>query len=161
MKFNLSFILLFSIFSLFGQTPIKLEIPTLGVNDTIINHIGYSVSYNHKYRQANWVAYQLTKLETTKLFERADKFKYDPLIKGTDNANDYEKSGYDRGHLAPAADMSFSEITMLESFYYSNMPRKYLVLIVGFGRNWKSKLGIGRLNMILYILLLVLCFLIV
>lgn len=135
MKFNLFFIILFSISSLFGQTTVQLEIPTLGINDTIINHAGYSVSYNHKYRQANWVAYQLTKLETTKLFERADRFKADPLIKGTDNSIDYEKSGYDRGHLAPAADMSYSEITMLESFYYSNMSPQ----VPGFNRGiWKK-----------------------
>ncbi len=137
MKFNLLFILLFSISisSLFGQTPVKIEIPTLSENDSIINHTGYSVSYNHKYRQANWVAYQLTKLETTKLFERADKFKTDPLINGTDNSSDYEKAGYDRGHLAPAADMCYSEIAMLESFYYSNMSPQ----VPGFNRGiWKK-----------------------
>ena len=135
MKFILFFILLFSIFSLCGQTNERMEIPTLGINDTIINHVGYSVSYNHKYRQANWVGYQLTKCETKKMFARINKFKADPLICGTDNGNDYEKSRYDRGHLAPAADMGFSEITMLESFYYSNMSPQ----VPGFNRGiWKE-----------------------
>ena len=38
---------------------------------------------------------------------------------------DYLKSGYDKGHLAPAADMKYSTTTMKESFYFSNMsPQK-------------------------------------
>ena len=121
MKNLLLFVSLLSISSLFGQTSVKMEIPFLNSKDSIIHHTGYSVSYNQKYRQANWVAYQLTKAETTKLFNRENKFVADPFIKGTDNGIDYEKSGYDRGHLAPATDMGFSKITMDEFFYYSSI----------------------------------------
>ena len=105
----------------FSQTNIKIEIPKFGKKDTIVEHVGYSVSYNSSFRQANWVAYQLTAFETIKIVDRTDKFKADPKILKTDNSKDYLKSGYDRGHLAPSADMTFSEITMLESFYFSNM----------------------------------------
>lgn len=105
----------------FGQTNSKLEIPKFGKKDSIVEHLGYSVSYNSIYRQANWVAYQLTAIETIKVVDRNDKFKADPEILKTDNAKDYLKSGYDRGHLAPSADMTFSEITMLESFYFCNI----------------------------------------
>ena len=34
---------------------------------------------------------------------------------------DYLHSGYDKGHLAPAADMGWSATAMKESFYFSNM----------------------------------------
>jgi endonuclease G len=100
----------------------NLEIPKTNSHETIIHHTAYSFSYNEKHEQANWVAYLLTKEETQKAFERSNKFLPDPEVKTqTANDADYKSSGYDRGHLAPAADMSWSEITMQESFYYSNM----------------------------------------
>ena len=135
MKIQLLFASLLFISSLLGQTSVKMEIPLLNSKDSNVYHTGYTVSYNQKFRQANWVAYQLTKAETSKLFNRENKFIPDPLIKGTDNGIDYEKSGYDRGHLCPAADMGFSKITMAESFYYSNMSPQ----IPGFNRGiWKQ-----------------------
>jgi endonuclease G len=67
------------------------------------------------------VAYTLTKEKTKKLFNRSDKFIVDPQVTGTACNKDYSKSGYDRGHLAPAADMGWSSTAMAESFYYSNM----------------------------------------
>ena len=84
-------------------------------------HLGYSVHYDQKHRQAKWVGYLLTKSKTIKVAKRSNKFTADPLIPETDNAKDYKKSGFDRGHLAPAADMSYSQETMQESFYFSNM----------------------------------------
>ena len=44
------------------------------------------------------------------------------LVKtGSAELEDYHDSDYDRGHLCPAGDMSFSEIAMSETFYMSNM----------------------------------------
>jgi endonuclease G len=99
----------------------QLELPKYEADDTIIRHRGYTLSYNSKYKQANWVAYLLTKDETVKRYQRGEFFAPDPLISGTDFKVDYLKSGYDRGHLAPAADMGYSMETMIQSFFYSNM----------------------------------------
>lgn len=100
----------------------SIEIPKLKKADTLIEHIAYSLTYNEKHEQANWIAYQLTSTEANNVFERSDKFIEDPFIKtGTASNKDYSKSGYDRGHLAPAADMGWSEQSMIESFYFSNM----------------------------------------
>ena len=99
----------------------QLELPKYDADDTIIKHRGYTLSYNPKYKQANWVAYLLTKDETVKRFQRGEFFAADPMIPGTDFSIDYQKSGYDRGHLAPAADMGYSMETMVQSFFYSNM----------------------------------------
>jgi endonuclease G len=114
----------------------RLEIPKTKSSDKIISHTGYSLLYNEKYKQANWVAYELTKEETNKIFERSNKFISDPQVKSVNAFNkDYAGSGYDRGHLAPAADMGWSASTMIESFYYSNMSPQQ----PGFNRGiWKK-----------------------
>ncbi len=97
-------------------------LPAPIIHEQIVNHKGYTLSYNENHEQANWVAYELTTEETNSHFKRTNRFMQDPLIAtgSADNA-DYSKSGYDRGHLAPAADMGWSAQSMSESFYYSNM----------------------------------------
>jgi endonuclease G len=100
----------------------KLEIPKIGSKEFVINHTGYSLVYSEPHEQAIWVAYELTKEETIKKFERTDKFLIDPQVKTkTANDKDYSGTGFDRGHLAPASDMAWSSTSMAESFYYSNM----------------------------------------
>jgi endonuclease G len=106
----------------FAQIIEKLELPATKEGDKIITHSGYSFLYNETHEQATWVAYELTREETKKLFDRTDKFIPDPDVNtGTANNADYKESGYDRGHLAPAADMGWSSTSVAESFYFSNM----------------------------------------
>lgn len=114
----------------------KLEIPKTKNSEKIISHTGYSLLYNEKYKQANWVAYELTREETNKIFERSYKFSSDPKVNAINAFDkDYKASGYDRGHLAPAADMGWSATTMTESFYYSNVSPQ----LPGFNRGiWKK-----------------------
>ncbi len=99
----------------------NIEIPAPLTEEEIVHHTAYTLSYNKVYKQANWVAYILTANETKSLVKRSNKFTTDPQIKNTASDIDYKKSGYDRGHLAPAGDMEWTDIAMKESFYYSNM----------------------------------------
>jgi len=100
----------------------ELEIPVVVSGDFVIRHTGYSFVYSEPFEQSKWVAYELTKSETNKITDRTDKFVPDPEVaSGTADNKDYAKSGYDRGHLAPAADMGWSLTSMQESFYFSNM----------------------------------------
>ena len=58
-----------------------LELPKTQPNDQIINHTGYTLSYNSIYRIANWVAYKLTAEEIFPVVKRNDHFVPDPLLK--------------------------------------------------------------------------------
>ena len=136
---NKKYIFIYCLISLsFSQD--ELPKPLLG--EQIIQHTGFTLSYNEKYEQASWVAYELTADELIKRVKRSDNFKKDSKVStGSALPSDYAKSGFDRGHLAPAADLSWSEVTMKESFYMSNMsPQK-----PGFNRGiWKKLEGYVR-----------------
>ena len=94
-----------------------------GTADTIVEREGYALGYTEKHEQPAWVQYIMTADEVSRrAAKRGDDFRPDPEIPtGSATPQDYTRSGYDRGHLAPAADMSFSVRTMSESFYMSNM----------------------------------------
>lgn len=128
MKKTLLFLVLMSCFSTLFCQNIDLnniEIPTVldERSDRIITHKGFTLSYNYDWKIPNWVAYELTDWEVEGEVPRYDKFKPDPMVpqNATATTNDYKYSGYDRGHLAPAADMKWNEQAMKESFYLSNI----------------------------------------
>ena len=52
---------------------------------------------------------------------RGNHFVPDPQIAQSPSTDEYKNSGYDRGHMAPAADMKWSKEAMKESFYTSNI----------------------------------------
>lgn len=115
--------------SVLKEIPLYAEIPLLKVDEKeqIVRYEGYAVSFNSAYKIANWVAYELTRNEVKlKRADRGDKFYVDPDVKGgTAENEDYIRSGYDRGHLAPAGDMKWSAKSMRESFYFTNIvPQK-------------------------------------
>jgi endonuclease G len=89
----------------------------------IVKHRFYTLSYSEEDEQAEWVAYVLSKARLEKPWvDRPDQFVADPAVStGSANWYDYKGSGYDRGHLASAADMAFSETAINESFFMSNM----------------------------------------
>ena len=70
-----------------------------------------------------WVAYHLTKENLQGKANRKDNFRPDPDLPDGKRSEleDYKNSGYDRGHMAPAADFKRSEEAMSETFVLSNM----------------------------------------
>lgn len=100
-----------------------LELPiSKGKNGQLLQKTGFCISYNSQTKTPHWVAWELTKEETRGNVERNEKFLPDPEIKGVKvETYDYSRSGYDRGHMAPAGDMKWNEDAMQESFYMSNI----------------------------------------
>ena len=100
-----------------------LEIPEPIEGNEVVQHKAYTLSFNPQYKIASWVAYLQTGKHSQNATEvRTNNFTDDPLLHSSEARDeDYNHSGYDRGHLAPAEDMAWSKETMQESFYYSNM----------------------------------------
>jgi len=97
-------------------------LPKIKQGEVIIKHKYYTLGYNEKYEEADWVAYKLTSEMISGNTKRKNNFRVDPMVStGSSNPNDYKNSGYDKGHLCPAADMSLSEEAMSETFFMSNM----------------------------------------
>lgn len=100
----------------------NLEIPQRALRDTIYYYTGFSLSYAEEFEQAHWVAYVHCRAKQARVASRTNTFLVDTSIStGSATHADYRGSGYDRGHLAPAGDMTWSATAMRESFYYSNM----------------------------------------
>ncbi|MCH5328639.1 MAG: DNA/RNA non-specific endonuclease [Coprobacter sp.] len=103
-------------------TDLEIPAPLKDRAEQKIRHTGYTVSYNKQWKIPNWVAYELTPDELNGNAKRTNKFTVDPMVKGVSATNtDYTRSGLDRGHMAPAGDMTWDETAMQESFYFSNM----------------------------------------
>ncbi len=104
--------------------PDSYEIPIFNnkTGGQIIVHTGYTLSYNADYKTPQWVGWHLTDKKTKGKHGRTDKFVPDPEIIGAKAyTSDYSRTGYDRGHMAPAADMKWNKKAMEESFYLSNI----------------------------------------
>lgn len=111
--------LLFSLSQLGAQ---NVGLPRIDQADQIVSHLAYTLKYDENHEQAAWVAYHLTGTHISGSVSRTDDFRPDGAVKtGSASLIDYRGSGYDRGHLAPAADFTWSITAMSESFFLSNM----------------------------------------
>lgn len=107
-----------------------LEIPKVkrGLSDIRIRRKAYTVSYNKDTRLPNWVAWHLTRNHAKGQYDRNGRLfaedKSVPLPRATDE--DYNRSGYSRGHMCPSADNRWDDTAQEESFLYTNCcPQNY------------------------------------
>ena len=83
----------------------------------------YALSYNCQAGIANWVSWQLDRSWLGEV-ERSNDFR--PYLDLPDNCyavrpNDYRGSGYDRGHLIPSGDRTYSELDNSSTFLMTNI----------------------------------------
>ena len=83
----------------------------------------YVMSYNSKTKTANWVSWQLNR-SWIGAADRQDNFRPDDALPDAwykVRPNDYTRSGYDRGHIAPSADRTRNEADNSSTFLMTNM----------------------------------------
>ena len=95
-------------------------LPTSTSNDVYTND-AYSFSYVEDYEQSEWVAYELTSKDMTNANYKRPYFNQDKSVK-TKSADwrNYKNSGYNKGHLCPAADRKSSYEMYETTFLTSN-----------------------------------------
>lgn len=93
----------------------------------LANRTEFVSCYDRSTRNPYWVIEHITKASLAKAELNGDRkrsvFKEDEAIplKFRNRLRDYFRSGFDRGHQAPAADAKFNQLAMDETFYLTNM----------------------------------------
>ena len=93
-------------------------------NSQVICRRGYVLQHDNQARIPAWVSYTLTRAQTlTCGGPRPERFEPDPELRSSQRSDmtDYRRSGYDQGHMAPNADLSWDAQVQRESFYLSNI----------------------------------------
>ena len=107
--------------------------------DTVtIIHKAYKTTYSKSKHYPVKVEWWATRANLTCAVKakRGDRFIADPkLPQHTNLQADYSASGYDRGHVFPAADGACDIIKITESFYFSNITPQTPALNRG---DWKA-----------------------
>jgi len=88
---------------------------------------GYANEFNFNYRLSNYVLEKVTVSGVSGKVVRKNDFREDTDIPAEFRTKkyDYIRTGYDRGHLAPAADFTDDIKKMSESFLLSNIAPQY------------------------------------
>lgn len=102
---------------------LELPAPLKDRPEKLLKRRTYTVSYNRELKVPNWVAWELNRERLVERESRTDKFLPDPDLSESEavTTDDYKRSGWDRGHMCPAADNRWHWRAMQESFYMTNI----------------------------------------
>lgn len=97
--------------------------PLIGKREMLLFKTQFVISYNIETLCPNYVCWCLTSDRCKGDAERSDNFKGDPSLSEATRVEtyDFNNSGYDRGHMCPAADNRNDEQAMDESFFMTNV----------------------------------------
>lgn len=96
---------------------------------------GFCLSFDPYNHTPRWVAWELLGSETDGPVSRGNNFHADSEVEGCPLPSDYTRSGFDRGHLCPAADQKWSSQAMSDCFFMTNMAPQHHRLNSG---AWKT-----------------------
>jgi endonuclease G len=100
-----------------GATPVR-----------VLGNIGYVVGYSDVFGDPLWAAYHVRDMEAKDSPPRPDDFRADPRTVARVDPADYNRSGYDRGHMAPNFVIAthYGKAAQEETFLMSNItPQKH------------------------------------
>lgn len=129
MKVLYSFIFMFMLFTstAFAQTntcsvDLPLGTPSVKQNVKPICKTAYVTAYDYAAKIPSWVAYNVSPDHAIGCGIRLKTFYVEKSVpvEVRSRINDYKNSGYDIGHLADAASMSYDPTVSIESFTLSN-----------------------------------------
>ncbi len=92
-------------------------------DDVMLKRESYTVSFNQQTRCPNYVGWVIDERRLEKNVPRSDYFMEDTQVAEKHRIihSDYSRSGYDRGHMCPAADNRYAQVAMDECFLMTNM----------------------------------------
>ena len=98
------------------------DLPAYNATEDIVQHMGYTASYNHTTLIPDWVAWELTAEEVCDIYDYQCSFSRDPDVEYPKaSREDYSRTGWDKGHMAPRADMKWNAQALEESYYFTNI----------------------------------------
>lgn len=109
-----------------------------------LDHKYFKVHYDPKIRLARYVEYSLKRENLlVKAGKRRDKFIPDPILVNSGypfvTTKEYTRTGFDRGHLAPSADFTFSQEANDLTFVMSNIAPQTKLLNRGVWKNLEEQ----------------------
>ncbi|MBO6031867.1 MAG: DNA/RNA non-specific endonuclease [Prevotella sp.] len=87
----------------------------------VLTNLAFITAFDTSARCPSWVYYDTSPSHIVVTNRMPHGFMTDPRVSESDNAIDYGRSGFDRGHMAPAADFNFSKAALSETYRFTNI----------------------------------------
>ena len=113
------------------------EVITPELSDGMMIHYpGFDVFFSRDNHQPYYVSWVLTPENVRNVtYPRTNNFRPDPDVAESATIQDYKKSGYDRGHMAPSADFRYDLEAQEATFFLTNICPQHNQLNT---RAWKN-----------------------